>query len=252
MKGVDTVYHLASAEQRGSRADLLHVDITGSQMVSRAAADAGVERFFYLSHLGADRASAYPILKAKAIAESHIRQSGVNYTILRSGLVFGLGDHFSTGLTALLHALPGIFFIPDHGRTLIQPIWVEDLVTCLTWALDLPDTQKQIISVGGAEILTFREIVESVKRIIGLKRLLISLSPAYMRAMTVWSEHLFPHFPVSIFWLDYIAADRTCAVDTVPRVFGLLPARFSQRLEHLKEQPWQSNLLRLLLQRQTR
>jgi nucleoside-diphosphate-sugar epimerase len=64
--GVDTVYHLAGVERRGVRADLLETDIQGTRAVLRACVDAGVDRFFYLSHLGADRASAYPVLKAKA------------------------------------------------------------------------------------------------------------------------------------------------------------------------------------------
>src|SRR5512146_390907 len=97
MKGVDTIYHLAGAERRGGRGDLLTVDIQGTQAISRAAADAGVKRLVYISHLGADRASAYPVLKAKAIAESHIRQSGVPFTIFRSAIAFGPGDEFSTG-----------------------------------------------------------------------------------------------------------------------------------------------------------
>ena len=49
MVGVDTVYHLASAEWIGTRASLLETDIKGTQAVVRAAADAGVKRIFYIS-----------------------------------------------------------------------------------------------------------------------------------------------------------------------------------------------------------
>ena len=87
MVGVDTVYHLASAEWHGLRGSLMDIDIQGTQTVTRAAIEAGVQRFFYVSHLGADRASAYPLLKAKAIAEEHIRRSGLDYTIIRTGIL---------------------------------------------------------------------------------------------------------------------------------------------------------------------
>jgi uncharacterized protein YbjT (DUF2867 family) len=73
MKGVDTVFHLASSEGAGNRADLMKVDIQGTENIAGAARDVGVDRFFYLSHLGADRASAYPVLKAKAIAYTQLR-----------------------------------------------------------------------------------------------------------------------------------------------------------------------------------
>ena len=69
MKDVDIIYHLAGAETQGRLAQLTEVDIQGTQALVRAAAQARISRFFYLSHLGADRASAFPLFKAKAIAE---------------------------------------------------------------------------------------------------------------------------------------------------------------------------------------
>src|SRR4030065_1022226 len=116
MLDVDVVYHLAGVEWPGAHASLLDVDIQGTQSVSRVAAEAGVKRFIYLSHLGADRASAYPVLKAKAIAEENIRRSGVGYTIIRSALVYGLNDHFTTELARILNALPYFFFVPEEGN----------------------------------------------------------------------------------------------------------------------------------------
>jgi len=249
MKGVDTVYHLAGVEGRGSRADLMDVDIMGTQSVAQAAADAGVDRIFFLSHLGADRASAYPVLKAKAIAESYIRQSKVDFTIFRSAIVYGVNDHFTTGLGILLHALPGIFIIPGDGSTLIQPIWVEDLVTCMTWALDDPSTRNQVFDVGGPEYLPFRKVLEDVIASVGVQRWITSMGPAYLRSLTVFMEQTFPAFPVSVFWLDYLAANRTCSLDTVPRLFGLMPARFAQSIDYLKGQTWQKNMWRMLLRR---
>jgi uncharacterized protein YbjT (DUF2867 family) len=236
-------------ESQGNRADLMDIDILGTQKVAQAAADAGVGRFFYLSHLGADRASAYPVLKAKAIAEYSIRSSGVNYTIFRSALVYGAKDHFTNGLAALMHGLPGLFIIPGNGDTVLQPLWVEDLVTALVWSLDDSNTNNQVYQVGGPEYLRFREIVEMVESKIGINQRLVPLSPALMRYLTVFLEQTFPAFPVSIFWMDYLAADRTCALDTLPRTFGLVPACFDQRLDYLKNQKWSRVVLQWLFRR---
>jgi NADH dehydrogenase len=234
MKGVQVVYHLAGAESQGSRADLLAVDIQGTQAMVRAAMDAHVQRMFYLSHLGADRASAFPVLKAKAIAENFVRQSGIDNTILRSAVVFGQGDHFTTALARALDSLPGIFLMPGDGTNLVQPLWVEDLATCLTWALEDETTCNQVYSVGGGEYLSLRQVVETIEQANGVHRSIVPFSPAYMRGLTVFLEHLVKRFPLSVFWLDYFAANRTCPVDTLPRVFGLIPAQFSQRLDYLQ------------------
>ncbi|RPJ50401.1 MAG: NAD-dependent epimerase/dehydratase family protein, partial [Chloroflexi bacterium] len=107
LKGVDVVFHLAGAERRGGQADLMGVDIEGTRTIASVAADAGVERFFYLSHLGADRASAYAVLKSKAIAENFITHSGVPYTIFRSAALYGPGDQFTTELVRMLRISPG-------------------------------------------------------------------------------------------------------------------------------------------------
>lgn len=238
LKGVDVVFHLAGAERKGSQADLMGVDIEGSQTIAKVAADAGVERFFYLSHLGADRASAYPMLQSKAIAESFIINSGVPFTIFRSAVVFGHGDRFTTDLVRLLRVSPGLFFLPERGATLLQPLWVEDLVTCLTLAMEDPNTLGKTYSIGGPEYLSFREIMNIIQQKTHIRRLAVSISPAYLRILTVFMENAFKNFPLSIFWQDYLAADRTCELDTLPRQFGLMPVRFSRQLDYLlQKQP---------------
>jgi NADH dehydrogenase len=235
---VDVVYHLVSAERRGGRADLLKVDIQGTQTLVRACADAGVKRIFYVSRLGADRASAYPVLKAKAIAENHIRQSGVPYTILRSAVAFGSDDWFTTSLARMAYSLPFLFPIPGDGTSLLQPLWVEDLVTCLTWALEDGGSLNQTYTIGGSEALQFREILKMVLDTAGIRRTVFPLTPAWLRIGTVLFESGNPNYPLSVFWLDDLAADRTCPLDTIPRVFGLMPSRFSQRLSHLQGVKW--------------
>lgn len=233
MKGVDVIYHLAGAESRGTQADLMGVDIEGTRSVASVAAEAGVDRIFYLSHLGADRYSAYPVLRAKAIAENFLRNSGVRSTIFRTAVVYGQNDHFTTAIDRLLRVSPFIFWMPGDGKTALQPLWVEDLVVCLTLALDDPSTAGQVLSIGGPEFLPFRQIVETVMQVTGRRKWIVSIPQAYMRSMTVWVEGTFPNIPLSIFWQDYLAADRTCELDTLPRMFGLMPERFGRQLEYL-------------------
>lgn len=252
MVGVDTLYHLASSEWEGPRASLMETDIQGTQAVVKAAVDAGVGRFFFVSHLGADRASAYPVFKAKAIAEEYIRRSGLDFTILRSAIVYGQNDNFTTGLASLFYSLPFLFLVPGDGKMLLQPLWVEDLVTCLTWALEDDSTRNQTYEIGGPEYLTFREVVQTVLAETGMRRSLVSMRPPYLRGLTVFLENIFPGLPVSVFWLDYLASNHTCSLDGLPHIFNLMPARFSQRLAYLKGKNWRLSLLRSLLRRRSK
>lgn len=246
MVGIDTVYHLAGGEWRGPRASLMDIDIQGTRAVVRAAEDAGVKRIFYLSHLGADRASAFPVLKAKAIAEEFIRRSKLDYTILRTAIVFGPNDGLTTGLARILGVIPLFFPVPGNGRVLLQPLWVEDLVTCLTWSLDDPETRKSTFDIGGPEYLPFTQIVNLVMQEIGINRRMVGVYPPYLRMGTVLLESMFPNLPISVYWLDYMAVNRTTAIDTIPRIFKIMPAKMSQRLAYLHGVNWRTSLIQTL------
>jgi NADH dehydrogenase len=238
LRDVDTIIHLASAENQGSRGSLLTADIQGTENLVEAAADAGVNRLVYLSHIGASSSSAYPAFRAKGIAEEHIRHGKVPYTILRASLVYGPEDHLTNNLSRLIRFSFLILPIQSGGRTVVQPVWVEDLATCVLWSLESKDTLNQVYELGGSEFFTLQQIVENIMLVTRRKRILLPLSPITMRALTVFLEGMFPNFPVSSFWLDYFAVNRTCAVDSMPRIFGLMPARFTYRLDYLIHKPW--------------
>lgn len=243
LRGVDHVYHLATAGTQGRRGNLMTTDIEGTRILAQAARDAGIQHLIFLSHIGADRASAFPIQKSKGIAEEHIRRSGVPYTIVRTSVVFGPEDRFTTNLTGLLRAVPFFFPIPSDGRTLLQPLWVEDLVTSLVWTLENPETINQTYEVGGGEYFTLRQVLETLMSVTHTRRVLVPLPPPYMRVLLVMIDSMVPNFNISTYWLDYVAVNRTCPVDNLPRTFGLMPARFAYRLDYLARKPWYSDFV---------
>ena len=80
-------------------------------------------------------------------------------------------------LRHLLNSTSKLFFlIPGDGNNLIQPLWVEDLATCMTWALDDPDTENQTYEIGGPEFLTMHEVIRNVMDVIGIRRSIMTVS----------------------------------------------------------------------------
>lgn len=236
--GVDTVFHLVGGEWSGTSVDLAQIEIEGTKTLLRVSQEAGVKRIIYLSHLGADRASAFPVIKVKGIVEEFIRRSGLDYTIIRSGLVYGPEDHFTTALAKLMAVYPLLFFIPMPGTALVQPVWVEDLAVGMTWMLGNPELVNQTIEIGGPEFLTIEEVAHMVMQAAGMERWLVHLRPAYLRILAVTLEYMYPDFPHSVYWLDYLANDRTTDIDSMSRIFGLLPERMTDHLSYLSGVNW--------------
>ncbi len=245
--GIEAVISADGAAMPAQGEDLLTL-VRQAQTLSEAAREAHIAHILHLSTLGAEPASAYPWFKAHGLAEIAFQRAQVPYTIFRLGIPFGPDDDFTNTLALLLHATP-FFPLPNHGRTLLQPLWVEDLAAALTLALETLAPQGQTIPLGGGEHLSLQEISQTVAAALGLKRRFWGLSPAHLRHLTVWLRYLFPRLPVSSLWLDYFAADRIAATDTLPREFGLLPERFAHHLDYLKTIPWRRRLLHTLFAR---
>lgn len=233
--GVDTIIHLASSESHGLRADFQGVDVEGTRNLVQAARDSRAERFIYLSHLGADSASAYPLLRAKGIAEQLVSNSGIRHTILRSAVVFGPNDRFVTPLMKVIRHSPGILLVPEASHGLLQPIWIDDLVSCLMILLRSEARQNGLYTVGGAEILSFAQVLNTLTAAMGIKRWKVPIGMTWLRWGTAIAEQLSPRFPVSVQLFDILAADRIAGVDSLEREFGIIPSGFSQRVRDLAE-----------------
>ncbi len=246
LAGVDTVIHLAGAEWRGLHGDLLTLDVHGTRALVDAAREAGVSRFLFLSHLGADRAAGYPVLKAKGIAEEFIRQSGVPHTIFRSALLYGPEDRFINVVALIVRLGPGFFLLPGEGRTALQPLSVDDLATCMEWSLNDPASLNQTLALGGPEIITLRQLFELVMEKLGRRRYVLSASPVFLR-WTAWLfEQTLPRSPITSRWLDHLAVNRICELTSVTRYFGLKPARLEQNLGFINGKRWWPELSRLM------
>jgi uncharacterized protein YbjT (DUF2867 family) len=236
--GVETVIHLASGERYGLRHYNPEQEVMGTQNLAAAAAEAGIQRLIFLSHLGVNPTSAYTISRTKALEEDAIRKSGVPFTIIRSAVIFGPGDRFTTQLATQLSMLPLIYLMPGDGETLLQPLWVRDLTTAITWTLDDPATLGQIYEVGGPEFLTYRQVLGLVMAILKVKRILVPVRPPYLRGTAWLMERILPDPPMTSSFVDYLAINRTTDLGSLPSAFGLQPTRMETNLGYLRNRPW--------------
>ena len=231
--GVDTVVHLASAQRRGSWEDLMSVDYRGTRQLLSAARDIGIRRFIYLSNVGAERASAFPLLRTKGIVEQFVRNSGIPYTIIRGSAVFGPEDSFTNALVAAMKLFPFVFPRPGSGKVLLQPIWIGDFAECIRQAVDDTRFVGETISIGGPEFMSVDELLKGIMRIAKCSRTLVSVPLPSMRFVVGLLKRCLPDSLIATNWLDLISRDNTCEINGVYRYFGLRPARFVETAGYL-------------------
>ncbi|MBM4424973.1 MAG: NAD-dependent epimerase/dehydratase family protein [Chloroflexi bacterium] len=246
MVGVDTVIHLASAEWRGAPGGWQKVDIEGARIMLEAAKEAGVGRVVYLSHVGADKSSAYEAHRVKGQIEEMVRRSEIPYTIFRSTVLYGEEDAFANGIAMALATVPSVFLMPANGKTLLQPLWVEDLVTCIEWSLDDLTTINQTLTLGGPEFLSFEQMVKIIMGVTKLSRALVPVGIPYLWRGAAILERLLPRSPITTRWLDHLAVNRICELVSVTRYFGLKPARFEQTVGYMAGRDWGAEMRRFV------
>jgi nucleoside-diphosphate-sugar epimerase len=233
LKEVDLVIHLATAEHKGPTANLEEVDVEGTQNLIESCLDAGVKKIIFLSRVGADKFSTYPVIKAKGLAEDMIEKSGLSFTIVRLTEVFGKRDHFISDFSKAIHYAPLVMPYPSGGKIALQPIWVNDVIACLMLILEEEPYDNRLIEIGGSEYYPIRKVLEIIKEKMRKRRLLFPIAPAYLRLINLWFKPYKGAFPLPSTWIDLLAMDRTCPLDSMSKYFRILPARFDHQLDFL-------------------
>ena len=158
-------------------------------LLSKLCKKYNLKHFIHLSALGINEAvdSNYAISKLEG--EKNILDNFSKTTILRPSVVFSNSDNFSTQFMTILNRLP-IFPLYYSGKTKFMPIHCSDLTNVIYHVLS-KDANQQIIECVGPEILTFKEILEKLLKLIEKKRLLIPM-PLIMAKLSAKFFQLMP------------------------------------------------------------
>jgi NADH dehydrogenase len=253
VSGTHVIIHLANAQWWGRRRDLERVELEGTRAVIAAARAARVGRIITLSHLGAAPSSAYPLLRVKGMVEETIRSSGLAYTILRSGIVFGAEDAFINHIAMQLTSTPFVFLMPGRGEIALHPLHIDDLVTALVCALERPGTVDQTIEIGGPEYITFEDLLFTVMRVTGIARTIVPVPPYALRWIIGVYGRIMPRALVTEQWLDLLATNRTARIGNLYQYFGFQPRRLEDTLlTYMRGQRYWGRAVRYTFRRRPR
>ena len=184
--GCDAVAHCAGINREIGDQTFQSVHVDGTRAVIEAARRAGVKRIVMVSFLRARPDCGSPYHETKWTAEELIRNSGLDHTILKFGMIYGPGDHMVDHVTRAVRTLPVFGTVGFRERT-VRPTPIEDAVDVLRAALEgrIPEST---VAVMGADELTLGEAVRHIARVAGRRPVFLPIPVWTIRVLAQLTE----------------------------------------------------------------
>ncbi|GLF99638.1 SDR family oxidoreductase [Streptomyces yaizuensis] len=173
MTGVDVAYYLVHS--LGTGRDFERTDHEAARTFAEGARAAGVRRIVYLGGLtpaGVPERRLSPHLRSRAEVGRVFLDGEVPATVLRAAVIIGSGSASFEMLRYLTERLP-VMVTPSWVRTRVQPIGVRDVLRYLLVSATMPDDVNRAFDIGGADVLTYRDMMRGYAAVAGLPRRLI-------------------------------------------------------------------------------
>jgi uncharacterized protein YbjT (DUF2867 family) len=179
--GCEGVAHCAGINREIGSQTFQRVHVEGTRNVVKAAQRAGVRRIALMSFLRARPNCGSPYHESKWAAEELVRNSGLEYTILKAGMVYGRGDHMLDHLSHAFYTLPLLATVGFRQKA-IRPLAIDDLLHVLRAALVDGRLPRTTIALTGAEELYLSEAARRVAEVLG-RRIWIFPAPLLSHRM---------------------------------------------------------------------
>jgi uncharacterized protein YbjT (DUF2867 family) len=165
LDGCRTAYYLIHSMGRGSGDDFARRDREAAVNFGEAAREAGVERVVYLGGLGPTGEDASEHLRSRHEVAELLRQRVPGFVYVRAAMIIGQGSASFEMLRHLVGRLP-VMITPRWVDTRSQPVAVGDVVKALADVAELEDVPGEV-QLGGADVLTYREMMVRTARVLG-------------------------------------------------------------------------------------
>ncbi len=180
LRGCAAVVNLAGIKREEGAQTFRAVHVELVERLVAAMKEAGVRRLVHVSVVVAREAPGLPYHHTKWQGEEAVRASGLEWTILRPAVVYGLGDDLLNHLVLLLRASP-VFPIVGDGSAPMMPVDAKDVARAAAAALGRPESAGKTFEVVGPERLALRDVVSRVAEAAGLPVRILGTPVALMR-----------------------------------------------------------------------
>jgi uncharacterized protein YbjT (DUF2867 family) len=194
LEGVKAAFYLVRSQV--DEANSSQIDSTGARNFGQAAREAGTERIIYLGALGDPDKKHADLVRSQQITGDVLRESGLPVTEFQASLIVGSGSLAFEMIRYLTERVP-IMVCPQWVKTRVQPIAIRTVLDYLEQSLVTPESENQVLQIGGSEVLTYRDMLRRYAKVRELPRGLITLPVLTPRLSSYWVHWITP-VPASI------------------------------------------------------
>jgi uncharacterized protein YbjT (DUF2867 family) len=182
-KDIDVAFYLVHS--MGAKKDFVSQDREAARQFSRIARAEGVKRIIYLGGLANPGHVLSKHLRSRLEVADCLRETGIQVIEFRASIILGSGSASFEMIRSLVERLP-IMLIPQWVRMLAQPIAVTDVLDYLLAAIHLETGENTIFEIGGADRLSYADLMKEYAHQRGLKRLMIPVPFLTPRLSSLW------------------------------------------------------------------
>ena len=230
VQGVDTIVHAAflTADRKQSTGNEYEkTNVQGTANLIKVAKKAGVKRIIEIGGLGTkpDKPGSY--MQGRYLAEKMLKESGLDWTIIQPSVLFGKNAPFIKGLVDLIRTSPVVPLI-GGGKTMFQPIYVEDVVTVLIKVLEDPTgTTNRTYTIGGPVYYSFTQIIDVLLKTMHKQRIKVPAPTTLVGVGAAVMEAILPKPPITKAAMTLFSFDNITDLKSVQRDFGFTPISFT-------------------------
>ena len=171
VQGADHVVNLVAILHESGRQKFPAVHEFGARAIAEAARAVGAG-FTHISALGADVRSGSNYARTKALGEMAVLETVKDAVIFRPSIIFGPEDSFFNRFANMARLSPVLPLI-GGGQTRFQPAYVGDVAEAVARSVEGKVGGGQIYELGGPQVLTFKECMQEMLKVIDRKRFLV-------------------------------------------------------------------------------
>ena len=234
LDGCEAVIHLVAIINESGDQTFDRVIRQGTVNIVDEAKRAGVSRILHMSALGTRNDKAFPYFEAKYQAEQAVKGSGIPWTIFRPSVIFGPGDEFINTLANLVSKAPILPVVGD-GKSKFQPVQVGEVAIAFRVALDDPATAYHTYDLGGPDILTYEQMMDTIATQLGKKPPKIHVPVGLMKTVVTMSSPLPSALkpPVTMEQLRMLAIDNCSDDSATEALIGRSPMRLADGISYI-------------------